>query len=135
MSLSLPMNNRRAFLKALEPAPLGCSLLKFQDLVAAFGRALSLTPQRGAGSERPALPVCALAEPAEFRHPARQTALQRPGKKRAGKKRTHILSYYKEFLSKTCLLSGLYSLSHIQRHLIKHPRENDRAFGPSVQDR
>ena len=53
---------------------------------------------------------------------------QRPEKKCAGKKRTHILSSYKEFLSKTCLLSGLYSLSHIQRHLIKHSRENDKAL-------
>lgn len=30
------------------------------------------------------------------------------------------------FLSKTCLLSD-FILSHIQRHLIKHPRDDDKA--------
>lgn len=113
MSLSLPMNNRRAFLKALEPAPLGCSLLKFQDLVAAFGRALSLTPQRGAGSERPALPVCALAEPAEFRHPARQTALQRPGKKTGREeKNTHLELLQRVFKQNMFIKRALFSLTY-----------------------
>ena len=49
-------------------------------------------------------------------------------KKSGGKKRKQILSYYKEFLSKTCLLSGLYSFSHIQRHLIKPSRGDWQSF-------
>lgn len=49
-------------------------------------------------------------------------------KKSEGKKRKQILSYYKEFLSKTCLLSRLYSFSHIQRHLIKPSRGDWQSF-------
>lgn len=97
--------------------------------MAAFHGALSLTPQRRVGSEQLALFSSARTQSQQGSDITRvRWRLSKAWKKWAGKKRTHILSYHKELLSKTCLLSGLYSLSHIQRHLIKHPRENNKAL-------
>lgn len=114
IALSLPINNKRAFLKTRLPALLGCMSSETSGSCGSFLRSLiSPAPKKSGTRTAGFFHVCMHAEPGKTRHHTHQMeAFKGMKKKSTGKKRKHILSYYKEFLSKTCLLSRLYSFTY-----------------------
>lgn len=136
IALSLPINNKRAFLKARLPALLGCMSSETSGSCGSFLRRLiSPAPKKSGTRTAGFFHVCMHAEPGKTRHHTHQMEAFKGMKKKKYReeKETHLELLQRVFKQDMFIKQTLFF--HIFKDIWLNLPGTMTKLGPSVQDR